>query len=311
MLWLLQCQAPGHPIQGRGGIRTARSKPIARTVGRLKAAAFAALRRAACLPLRMLGNAQRALALDQLVTSMVSEVAVPGGALRFMTPTLLLQARATSALSKESDTIDWIDRFAANEIFWDIGANVGVFGLYAARRRNVFVLAFEPSADNYMVLCRNIHISNLSDRVVPYCIAFADVTGLGVVNLSTQEMGAALHQFGRPGDTSRYWDGGSRTQGMLGYTIDQFIQQFQPPFPTHLKIDVDGLEWPILQGAGETLRDPRLRSIMAELSISDRNELDSCLAWLAAAGFDLVSRGEVQASAGQAAANHFFARTAR
>jgi FkbM family methyltransferase len=281
---------------------------------RLKSVGLHALRRVACLPLRALGTAQRGLALDELGASMVSEVEIPGGGrLRFMTPTPLLQARARSALSKETDTIEWIERFALNDVFWDVGANIGVFSLYAARRRGVSVLAFEPSAANYMVLCRNIQINALNDRIVPYCVALADDTVLGVLNLSSQEMGAALHQFGLRGNTSRYWSGGAGfcAQGMTGYTIDDFVRQFRPPFPAHLKIDVDGLEWPILEGAEQTLRDPRLRSIMAELSVSDRTELERSLAWLAAAGFELVSRGEIQVSAGHAAANHFFARPQR
>jgi FkbM family methyltransferase len=280
---------------------------------RLKTASLRCLRAAASLPLRALGTAQRGLALDDLFAAMVSEVEVPGGTLRFMTPTPLLQARARSALSKETDTIAWIERFGSNDVFWDVGANIGVFSLYAALRRGVSVLAFEPSAANYMVLCRNIHINALSDRIAPYCIALADDTVLGVLNLSSYEMGAALHQFGLHGNTSRYWSGGAGgcAQGMVGYTVDDFVRQFRPPFPTHLKIDVDGLEWPILKGSGQTLRDQRLRSIMAELNVNDQTELECSLAWLADAGFELLSRGEVQVSAGQAAANHFFARTRR
>jgi FkbM family methyltransferase len=278
---------------------------------RFKSAGLRSLREVAALPLRALGTEQGALALDDLVASMVSEVEMPGGNLRLLSSTPLLQARARTALSKEADTIAWIDGFAAADIFWDVGANIGVFSLYAARRRGVSVLAFEPSAANYMVLCRNIQINSLDDRVVPYCVALAGNTALGVLNLSSPEMGAALHQFGTHGSTSRYWSGGAEpcTQGMIGYTIDDFIRQFRPAFPTHLKIDVDGLEWPILEGAAQTLRDVRLRSLMAELSVSDRDELECCLTWLAAAGFELMSRGDIQVSAGQAAANHFFART--
>jgi hypothetical protein len=123
-------------------------------------------------------------------------------------------------------------------------------------------------------------------------------------------MGASLHQFGGKGETSRYWKGEKSTsaQGMIGFTLDDFIRWFRPPFPTRLKIDVDGLEWPILQGARQTLRDQRLRSIMAELSISDEAERVRTVAWLSDAGFDLVSRGEIQQSWGESAANHFFAR---
>jgi FkbM family methyltransferase len=268
-----------------------------------------ALREAASLPLRALGKAQRGQALEQLTADMVTRVDVPDGTLSFVTPTPLLQARANSVLSKEPDTISWIDRFDSGDVFWDVGANVGVFSLYAARR-GVRVLAFEPSAYNYMVLCRNVELNSLDGRVVPYCIALAGHTQLGVLNSPSHELGASLHQFGGAGESSRYWNGGkcSCAQGMVGFAIDDFITQFQPPFPTWLKLDVDGLEWAILRGAAQTLRDPRLASVMAELPMSDQQERDRAIAWLSQSGFDLVMRGETQESGGESAANHFFAR---
>jgi FkbM family methyltransferase len=277
---------------------------------RSKSAGLRALREVASLPLRALGKAQRGRALEKLAASMVSEVDVPEGTLRFMTLTPLLQARASSVLSKEPDTVQWIDRFESGDVFWDVGANVGVFALYAARRRGVRVLAFEPSADNYMVLCNNVEINHLEGHVIPYCIALAGNTELGVLNSPSREMGAALHQFGANGETSRYWGGGKSTcaQGMIGFTIDDFIRQFRPPFPTRLKLDVDGLEWLILQGAKQTLLDRRLQSIMAELPMSDEAERDRATAWLSEAGFELLLLGEIQESGGESAANHFFAR---
>jgi FkbM family methyltransferase len=278
---------------------------------RAKSVGLRALREAASIPLRVLGKGQRGRALEKLTAAMVSEVNIPESSLHFMTPTPLLQARASSILTKEPDTIQWIDCFEPGDVFWDVGANIGTFSLYAARRRGVRVLAFEPSAANYMVLCKNVEINALEGRLVPYCIALAGSTELGVLNSPSREMGAALHQFGGRGESSRYWDGDTNicTQGMVGFTIDDFIRQFRPPFPTRLKLDVDGLEWPILQGAGQTLRDPRLQSIMAELSVSDEAERDRAIASLSDAGLDLVCRGEIQHAAGEAAANHFFART--
>jgi FkbM family methyltransferase len=268
------------------------------------------MREVASFPLRALGISQRGLALQQLTASMVSEVDLPEGPLHFMTLTPLLQARASSALTKERDTTQWIDRFDSDDVFWDVGANVGVFSLYAARRRGVRVLAFEPAADNYMILCKNIELNSLEDRVAAYCIAFAGASVLGVLNSPLREMGAALHQFGKKGEASRYLNGRESTsaQGMLGFAIDDFIQQFQPPFPTRLKLDVDGLEWPILRGAEKTLRDPRLRAVMVELPISDEAERGRAIAWLSNAGYDLILCGEIQYSGAESAANHFFAR---
>jgi hypothetical protein len=37
------------------------------------------------------------------------------------------------------------------------------------------------------------------------------------------------------------------------------------PFPTHLKIDVDGTELSVLKGSRKTLRDPRLREVQVEV----------------------------------------------
>lgn len=52
---------------------------------------------------------------------------------------------------------------------------------------------------------------------------------------------------------------------MLGFSIDSFIKQFAPRFPTCIKIDVDGLEGEIIDGAQDTLRDERVRSVAIEL----------------------------------------------
>ena len=59
---------------------------------------------------------------------------------------------------------------------------------------------------------------------------------------------------------------------------------FDPPFPTRLKLDVDGIEMQILEGAQKTLRDQRLRSVMVELSVVDELERDRAIARLSDSG---------------------------
>ena len=53
-------------------------------------------------------------------------------------------------------------------------------------------------------------------------------------------------------------------QPVMTYRLDEVIQAFDLPRPNHLKIDVDGAELGVLQGAPATLRDPGLRSVMIE-----------------------------------------------
>ena len=278
--------------------------------GRWQRALARALREAAVLPIRALNPAQRAAALAKLQGEMITNVDTPNGILHFVTSTPLLQSRAHSALSKEPDTIRWIDTFHPSDVLWDIGANVGVFSLYAAQRKKVRVVAFEPSADNFAALCQNVHINALAEWIVPYCLAFAGKTELGILNSASRDVGAALHHFGMRGEMSRFWtnNDGICAQGMIGYTVDDFIRDFDPPFPTHFKLDVDGLEESILAGAEQTFRDRRLQSLMVELTMSHSAERQRAIEQLFGAGFELYMEGAVQESGGETAANHFFRR---
>lgn len=70
-----------------------------------------------------------------------------GNQITFFTPNNLVEWRVRTLLSKEPDTIKWIDNFKKNEkiIFWDVGANIGLFSIYSAfkHRDNIKVIAFE------------------------------------------------------------------------------------------------------------------------------------------------------------------------
>ena len=54
-------------------------------------------------------------------------------------------------------------------------------------------------------------------------------------------------------------------QAAVGFSKDDFLKIFDPPVPTHLKIDVDGIEADILRGAQDVLRLPSLVSILIEV----------------------------------------------
>jgi FkbM family methyltransferase len=269
-------------------------------------------RRVGTWPLMAVGPRRRAEVLENVSDAMIHVTQVPGGEIRFFAPTPLLLRRAESVLSKEPDTIRWIDSFEPGSVLWDIGANVGVFSLYAAIRRPVSVLSFEPSAANFYVLTRNILLNGLCDRVTAYSVALSAKTELAALNLASPSLGMSLSQFGRPGEQSPWAEVQDQTanHGAVGFSIDDFIARFNPPFPTHVKIDVDGIELPILEGARGLLRDGRLKSLLVELSLSDLSERQSAVSLLEEAGLHLASQGEVQETATARGANHLFMRAA-
>jgi FkbM family methyltransferase len=206
--------------------------------------------------------------------------------IKFRTPTARALWRAETLLTKEPTTIEWIDSFDRDDIFWDIGANTGIYSLYAAKVKDVLTLAFEPAAFNHALLCDNIRLNGLERRVVAYGLAFADHSQLGELSVADDEPGAAIASVAQSG-------AGHLKQAVLVFAVDDFIERFAPPFPIHIKIDVDGLETEILEGSRRTLADPRLKSLLIEVDERDQGRPGAIDALLSEFGFRLT---EVQGS---------------
>jgi hypothetical protein len=116
-------------------------------------------------------------------------------------------------------------------VFWNIGANVGVFSPYSA-----------------------------------FCLAFNTSPRLDKLFLSSAEFGSSLHTFSKSNDLNEKPRVEEPKQGMIRFSIDIFIEQFESLFPSHIKIDVDGIEKQIIEGARSTLADERMKFILIELN---------------------------------------------
>jgi FkbM family methyltransferase len=219
----------------------------------------------------------------------IIEIMTEFGSINFYCPGLLPLNRANSLLTKEPDTIKWIDSFEKGAVFWDIGANVGVFSLYAALRNNNNVLAFEPSANNYWILNKNIDINKLDDKVMAFCLAFNNNSCMDYFHLHNTNAGAALHSFGVSVDGKGNLFVAKFKQGMLAMTIDDFIINFKPPFPNYMKIDVDGLEDKIIYGSRNTLMNSDLKSLCIELNPSRKSYCQEIINFLKQCGMKLIT----------------------
>ena len=179
--------------------------------------------------------------------------------------------------------------------FWDIGANVGLFSLYAALRPKIDVLAFEPSSSNFAVLNKSIELNRMAENVKGYCLAFCGKTKLDVLNMANTEAGRFMHGFGTETDQ---FGGAIPTrfrQGAVGFSIDDFVTTFSPPLPTHVKIDVDGIENEILRGGLGTLAAASVRSIIIEIEGDPESariiEIESLMSELGLSARPAVSPG--------------------
>ena len=161
----------------------------------------------------------------------VKRVSVNGTPIVFDANDELHLLRADWIESKEPETIRWIDTFERGTVFFDIGANVGVFSLYAALHRECDVYGFEPEAKNYACLNRNILLNGLGRRVKALNVGLHDSTAIEFLQLHDLTSGAALHALGQPVD----WRGerfvAKFEQAVLAFTLDEFVERFSLPAP--------------------------------------------------------------------------------
>ena len=124
------------------------------------------------------------------------EIKHEGVSVLYATPTMTTKWRVDSLFEKEPITIQWIAEFKTDEVLVDIGANVGMYTIWAAKTRNVRVFAFEPEAQNFALLNRNIVMNGLGNRVKAYCLALSDQPGYSELHLSSTEVGGSCHSLG-------------------------------------------------------------------------------------------------------------------
>jgi FkbM family methyltransferase len=205
--------------------------------------------------------------------------------LRFSTPNALCDWRAQTFSTKEPETLAWIDTIPEGAVLWDIGANVGLYSVYAAKSRNCRVWAFEPSVFNLELLARNINLNGLVKQICIVPFALSNAIGASQLSMTTTEWGGALSTFGQ----DYGWDGNAIKKifefQTLGLPMDAVRDLLGMPQPDFVKMDVDGIEHLILSGGGAVLRD--VKGVLIEVNDDFLEQAEACEKLLLAAGLVL------------------------
>ena len=202
---------------------------------------------------------------------------------------------------KEPETVDWIEtHMRSGDVLYDIGANTGAYSLIASKSFDgkVLVYAFEPAFVNFAQLCKNVLLNGCQQSVIPLQVALSDTTAVENFNYRSLVTGSAVHALGEAIDVQGRAFTPVTQQPVLGYRLDDLVEQFQLSAPSHVKIDVDGIEFLILKGMERTLTSRSVRSLMVEVN-EGRGDSEDIIGFLSQKGFTLRSNY---------GANHFFSR---
>ena len=184
--------------------------------------------------------------------------------LKLFMPDELNDWRAITFSSKEPETLAWIDTFEKSSVFWDVGANIGLYSLYAAQKKSCKVVAIEPSIFNLEILAKNIALNKAERLVTIFPIALTNQNSQGLFSMSSDEVGGALSTFGKEyGYDGKKLDFKFQFQG-IGMRMDNAVDLWGLDQPDYVKVDVDGIEHLVLEGFGEKLK--KVKSLLIEVN---------------------------------------------
>jgi len=169
---------------------------------------------------------------------------------------------------KEPECLGWIRSFFPRDIFFDVGANIGVYSLYAASLfPEMSISAFEPMSANYQVLLENKRL-NAFWNIITFPWAMGSEIKMVCFDSGKRTAGESGGQVAEQGEE------------ILLVTIDVCGSQ-----PDHVKIDIDGQELQVVLGMRRTL--PHIKSALIE--VSSRTKAD-IVGIMMAAGFTTDNR---------------------
>ncbi|MEO8376063.1 MAG: FkbM family methyltransferase [Candidatus Sumerlaeota bacterium] len=183
--------------------------------------------------------------------------------------------------SEKENMADMIRSVTATDVFWDVGAYIGVLSTLAAKSaRRVVVI--EPDPGCFQRLRKHSEMNSLSNVELIQC-------GVGEV---PGEL--SLNTSGGHGDAPSFFNKNLKSMVQVPVKrLDDLVMERTDVFPTILKIDVEGFERRVVKGGRETLRDPRLRILFLEVHpivmVQNEESLAELFSVVEQSGFHAVS----------------------
>lgn len=138
------------------------------------------------------------------------------------------------------------------DVFFDIGANVGVYSILASGCCKAISYSFEPVPSTFKAFLANITVNKLDNVIHAYNIAVGSSDG--------------TLRFTADQDTTNH---AVLDSSIVENTIKvqvKALDDLKYPCPKLIKIDVEGFETEALSGAKTTLENPDLKAIIIELN---------------------------------------------
>ena len=218
----------------------------------------------------------------------------------FFVPNQITQWRVETFFTKEPETLEWIDSFNDNKkiIFWDVGANIGLYSIYAALKYpDIEIISFEPSTSNLRVLSRNISINKLEEKIKIHQLALSKGQNQYLALEESEFIeGYSMNTFGAGIDFEGNLIQPKNRYKIFGTNINYLIKNNILSIPNYIKIDVDGIEHLILEGANNYLDNPEIKSMSIEINENFKDQFNNVLKIMDKSNFKIKHKKQASLS---------------
>jgi FkbM family methyltransferase len=146
-----------------------------------------------------------------------------------------------------------------NDLFIDVGSNVGTYTVLASAVVGARCIAFEPVPPTFRKLCRNIRLNDTSDLCELHNAGVASQEGALVFTSDDDCKNRVVNQAVAP------------TQNTVSVPVNTLDAVVGNRLPTLIKIDVEGFELEVLRGGDRVFKTPSLHGVITELNGSGRD----------------------------------------
>lgn len=167
------------------------------------------------------------------------------------------------------------DKIQSGGVFYDVGANVGLYSLLAAKVLGPAgqVIAFEPSSRNCGFYKEHMRMNKI-ERCALHQIAVSENDGVASFDDDGDPVAFRMASHGKTTVKQR--------------KLDSLVESKEIPPPRYLKIDVEGAELQVLEGAKNTIKNHKPDVFIETHERFVPGIHQACIKWLEQNGYDVV-----------------------
>lgn len=195
--------------------------------------------------------------------------------------------------SNEDSIKEYIDQNSPG-VFYDLGANLGWFSLYAGSQGHQ-VYSFEVAEANFSGLKENLEANPHLTNIEIFNIGIADKKRRVKLRCESTEIGhhktLELDNFSASSQIISY----NHVTEIDVDSLDNIIEEKGLPYPDYLKVDIDGSEYAFLLGSPKVLSN--CKSMVIELCTTS-DFYEECVEILEGNGFNLIKTYHIPGESG-------------